>query len=70
MDKFVETVRALVRPVIALSMTGALLMMTFQGKITEDVIIGLAGMVLGYYFNERTTTKTIDKISQSSMFKP
>ena len=48
-----EIAQALVRPIITLAFTGAVIAGFFMGKLGAEAILGPAGMALGFWFRSR-----------------
>ena len=53
----IETVRALVRPVVTLALTLAVIALTFLGKVPSEIISSAMGTALGFYFADRSAAK-------------
>lgn len=53
----VETVRALVRPTVTLSLTAAIIGLTFLGRLPPDVLAASAATAFGFYFADRAAQK-------------
>ena len=53
----VEIIRKLVRPFIALSLTCSVIYLAVLGKIDAKELLGYVGIVIGFYFGERSALK-------------
>jgi len=53
----IETIKALVRPLIAYSLTVGFLILTVRGTVSVEAFVGVFGMVIGYYFGQRDANK-------------
>lgn len=58
MDKFIDAVRKLVRPFIAIVFTLATIWLTAVGKVSPDVIATATVTIIAFYFGERAALKT------------
>ncbi|ETX03163.1 MAG: hypothetical protein ETSY2_34050 [Candidatus Entotheonella gemina] len=56
---FVDTVRSLVRPFLAVSFTYAAIRLTFSGMLPASVIGTAATAIASFYFGERSVRKGI-----------
>jgi hypothetical protein len=54
---FVEIVRSLVRPFMAVAFTGATIGLTFAGKLEPEVVSTAATAMASFYFGERSVRK-------------
>ena len=57
MENYIEYIRALVRPFITVSLTIAILTLTFQGQIPGRDLLQVFLIVLGFYFGHRSGKK-------------
>ncbi len=55
MDNIADFVRALVRPIVTVGFTVATIVAAFHDLETAKFLIGPNALILGYWFNERTT---------------
>lgn len=54
---WIEIIKALVRPLIAYSLTIGFLHLTFKGSVSVEAFVGVFGMVIGYYYGQRDGNK-------------
>lgn len=52
-----EDIRAMVRPVISLIFTVAVVAGFFRRQISGDVIVGILGPIIGFWFGEKSALK-------------
>lgn len=58
MDAFKEGLEAFVRPFVTLTFASAAVYgWLFAGKLSDDAFLGLAGMVIGFWFTQRQVEK-------------
>src|SRR5262245_47188453 len=57
LDAVLEAFHASVRPMLAYSFAGAMLWGLFSGKITPDAFLGVAAMVIGFFYHARSVEK-------------
>ena len=57
MDKIVEAIRSIVRPIITLSLTATLCYLVIIGKIETQYFIGIVSTVIAFWFSERNNKK-------------
>lgn len=57
MENLVEIAKQLVRPMIAVCLMGILVFYAVTGKITEQNVLSLTGMIIAFYFGERSALK-------------
>ena len=57
-----EVLNSLVRPVLALIFGGALVYLVIIGGITSGEFLGMAAMVLGFFFQAREAEKAREQI--------
>jgi len=53
----IETIRALVRPVVTLALTAAVIGLTFLGKLPPEILAASASTAFGFYFADRAAQK-------------
>ena len=56
----VTKIRKLVRPYIAVSLVTATVVLFFIGKIVAREILPIVGLIIGFYFGERSALKNPD----------
>ncbi len=61
MDKFIDVVRKLVRPFIAVTFTLATIWLTVIDKVSPEVISTATVAIMAFYFGERAALKSPDK---------
>lgn len=54
LDAFLETAQALVRPAVTLTFSGAMVWGWYHGRLSDDAFLGVASMVIGFWFQQRT----------------
>ena len=58
MDAFKEVLESLVRPAVTLAFAfAAVYGWLVAGKLADDAFLGLAGMVIGFWFTQRQSAK-------------
>lgn len=50
----IETLSGMVRPVLAFAFAGAIIVGFFLAKINTDQFMGIAGLIVGFYFGVRS----------------
>lgn len=45
-----------VRPLVTLAFSGAMISGWLNGRLSDDAFLGVAGMVIGFWFQQRTAT--------------
>ena len=53
MKECMDALQASVRPLVTLSVTGALVWGWMHGRLSDDAFLGVAGMVIGFWFQMR-----------------
>jgi hypothetical protein len=57
MDKFIEVVRALVRPAITIAFTAAVVFGLVMGRIAWGEFLMIYGPIIGFWFGEKSALK-------------
>jgi len=67
MDKVKDALEGLVRPVVTLSFAFATVWgWLVAGKLSDDAFLGLAGMVIGFWFTQRQAAKSENSVPPTS----
>lgn len=62
-NRRIEVLNAAVRPLIALAFAGAIIYGFIMGRLSVEAFIGIAGSVMGYWFQQRAQDKADKRIS-------
>jgi len=46
--------QALVRPIVTLAFSGAMIAGWLMGRLSDDAFLGIAGMVIGFWYQQRS----------------
>jgi type IV secretory pathway VirB2 component (pilin) len=55
--KYIEIIRGLIRPFIAVSFVAVTLYMTYLGKLDAKEVLSITAMIVAFYFGERSALK-------------
>ena len=53
MTAITEMVQALVRPLVTLGFAAATIVGWLYGRLSDDAFLGIAGLVIGFWFQQR-----------------
>ena len=57
MKEVIDAVNGMVRPVVTLALSGALVWGFIMDKIGGEAFLGVVGLVIGFWFNRRDEVK-------------
>ncbi len=63
-NEFVKIVHSLVRPLVTLIFTATIALGWLQNRVSSEAFIGMAGMVIAFWFQLRGPTQTGEPPSQ------
>ena len=52
----IDALQAIVRPLVTLAFTFGLLWGWINGRLSDDAFLGVAGLVIGFWFTQRQAT--------------
>jgi len=56
-NRFAMAVHALVRPLVTLTFSGAMTYGWINDRLSDDAFLGVAGMVIGFWFTQRQASR-------------